>query len=398
MINKSIESITKSDIESLILNQVAESRTLEYKEKLPGNSDEDKREFLKDVSAFANTSGGDILYGVSEQRDSNGKTTGLPDQAKGLSGINADEQKRRLDSILQDGLDPRIPGIRIEAIDGFTDGFIIIIRVPKSWNSPHMVVFKNSSRFFARNSAGAYQLDVAEIRSTFIASESLAERIRQFRTDRIAKLLADEGPTLLPPGPKILLHLIPISTFSSLNQINISEVGRRASPIPPGNVSGWDARFNLDGILNYAATNRETNEAYSYAQLFRNGSIEAVCSLARNDNEKFISGYYETIVFQALKRYISLLQELEINPPVIVCLSLAGVRGYSVGDPIYASLRPYAQNNFDRDVLIIPEISIEDYSVALPQVLQQPFDTIWQASGRAGSPNYDDAGNWAEPR
>ena len=153
MINKNIDAVTSNDIEALITNQSAESRTLEYKEKLPGNSDDDKKEFLKDVSAFANTSGGDIIYGISEKRDSDGKTTGFPDQAKGLSSINADAEKRRLDSILQDGLDPRIPGVRIETIDGFNDGSIIIIRVPKSWNSPHMVVFKRWSRFFTRNSA-----------------------------------------------------------------------------------------------------------------------------------------------------------------------------------------------------------------------------------------------------
>ena len=39
----------------------------------------------------------------------------------------------------------------------------IIVRVPNSLNRPHMVVFKQWSRFYSRNSAGKYQLDVHEL-------------------------------------------------------------------------------------------------------------------------------------------------------------------------------------------------------------------------------------------
>ena len=42
----------------------AEGRTLDYKRTLPGSTDEEKREFLADVSSFANAAGGDIVYGI----------------------------------------------------------------------------------------------------------------------------------------------------------------------------------------------------------------------------------------------------------------------------------------------------------------------------------------------
>ncbi|MCK5240903.1 ATP-binding protein [bacterium] len=50
----------------MISNQIQESRTIEYKESLPGNSDQDKREFLADISSFANAAGGDLLYGITK--------------------------------------------------------------------------------------------------------------------------------------------------------------------------------------------------------------------------------------------------------------------------------------------------------------------------------------------
>ena len=47
----------------------AERRTLEYKQELPLESDEAKREFLSDIASFANSGGGDILYGIVDERD-----------------------------------------------------------------------------------------------------------------------------------------------------------------------------------------------------------------------------------------------------------------------------------------------------------------------------------------
>ncbi len=65
MISREFDTITKEDIEALVTDAVPEDRTIEYKQQLPGGTDEDKREFLADVSSFANAAGGDVLYGNS---------------------------------------------------------------------------------------------------------------------------------------------------------------------------------------------------------------------------------------------------------------------------------------------------------------------------------------------
>lgn len=395
MINKRFEAINKTDIEALILNEVAESRTLEYKEKLPGNSDDEKKEFLSDVSAFANASGGDILYGISEQRNSDGKSTGLPEEAKGLSDINSDAEIRRLDNILRDGIEPRMPGVQIKAVDGFADGAAIVVRVPKSWNSPHMVTFKNLSRFFARNSAGKYQLDVAEIRSTFIASESLAERIRDFRSDRIAKIIADETPVMLEPHPKIVLHVLPIESFSSNITIDLNSVDR-ASSLQPMYSHGFNRRYNFDGLLTYSPS--QESIAYSYAQIFRNGSIEAVEAylLGILGEKKLIPSLgYEEEVIKALQSYLALQRQLELRPPILVMLSLLGVKGCMMG---VDSLRNRQRVPIDRDVLLIPEAFVEDLTAQASDILRPAFDAVWQSAGWERSFNYDENGNWSSNR
>lgn len=64
---------------------------------------------------------------------------------------------------------PRIPGISMRAVPLKGKRFVIVIRIPKSWASPHMIT-KGSSKFYSRNSAGKYPLDVFEIRTAFNVS------------------------------------------------------------------------------------------------------------------------------------------------------------------------------------------------------------------------------------
>jgi hypothetical protein len=59
MIQKPFNQISKADIESLVSAKVSESRKLDYKQQLPDNDTEKKREFLYDVSSFVNAAGGD---------------------------------------------------------------------------------------------------------------------------------------------------------------------------------------------------------------------------------------------------------------------------------------------------------------------------------------------------
>ena len=72
------DDITADHILRLVADKIAEHKTLEYKETLSLGNQEKNAEFLADISSFANASGGDIIFGVSDERDENGKATGIP--------------------------------------------------------------------------------------------------------------------------------------------------------------------------------------------------------------------------------------------------------------------------------------------------------------------------------
>jgi hypothetical protein len=67
-----LDQISEQDVNTLKSTGVPESPLIDYKRDTYGTADGDKREFLADISSFANTMGGDIVIGIDE---SNGLST-----------------------------------------------------------------------------------------------------------------------------------------------------------------------------------------------------------------------------------------------------------------------------------------------------------------------------------
>lgn len=278
MIQRNFDDIAKIDIDFLIENRIGEFKTLEYKKKLPGSKDSDKKEFLADISSFANASGGDLIYGIKEAIDANGKKTGEPDAVVPLQGITADEAKLQIENLIRTGIEPRI-SVHVKGIAGYgTDGkgFLILVRIPQSFASPHMVTFKNTSRFYCRNSAGKYQLDVQEIKNVFLATDSQAERIRSFLRNRLAKIMADETPVPLSTEHRLVLHILPLYPFLNHQRLQLNSNRNLTLDFRPIGASGWDSRYNLDGFITYDKNYENSTLNDGYCQIFFDGTVEAV--------------------------------------------------------------------------------------------------------------------------
>ncbi len=402
MIQKAFGDINKTDIDFLVENKISESKTLEYKEKLPGFKDGDKKEFLADISSFANASGGDMIYGIKASVTKSGKKTGEPKKVVPLQGVTADEAKLQIENLIRTALEPRIP-IHVKEIVGYGDngnGFIILVRIPQSFASPHMVTFKNTSRFYSRNSAGKYQLDVQEIRSAFLATDSQADRIRSFLQNRLAKIMADETPIPLSMPHRLVLHVLPLNSFLNQKHLDFSSDRNLTLNFRPIAVSGWDHRYNLDGFLTYRDS-RETKLCDSYCQTFFNGTIEAVYAdiLRASGGRKPQSGdtafiasiAYERDVIEAIKKYFKGYKTLGVEAPIVISMALLGCKGAYM----YADIAMGLDNNpIDRDVAILPEVQTGSLDEEVPTIMKPIFDAVWNACGHPRSYNYTENGIW----
>lgn len=157
-----VNSISEADLQRLIDDGVGEGPNLEYKRATYGGSDQDHFEFLADISAFANTDGGDLILGVEE-------TDGRPSKLCGVQG-NADVELLRLESIALAGLQPRIPALRMRFVPLASGGNALLIRVPSSRIGPHRVTYRGRNRFWARQGGRKYEPDVGELRLLFNGS------------------------------------------------------------------------------------------------------------------------------------------------------------------------------------------------------------------------------------
>ena len=118
----------KIDIEQMISAQKQEDINLDYKASDSlDKADGKKKEISKDVSAFANSDGGVIIYGVSE----NPSQKYLPEKID--AGLNpTDISKEWLEQVINSGVKPKIQGLRIKQIMIGPGKVIYVVSIPKS--------------------------------------------------------------------------------------------------------------------------------------------------------------------------------------------------------------------------------------------------------------------------
>ena len=384
LVKPSGQPITEKDLLDLIETKSPESKNLEYKRQLPDNSESGKIKFLKGVTAFANTVGGDLIYGIEASE-------GIPVRILPLQLDSMDQTQQRLESLLSNSVEPRLAGIEMLPVPLSSGGFALVVRVKQSWASPHRVSYGGHAHFYARNSAGVYPMDVFELRQSFNAGEVVSRRVREFRAARLAMIEAGEAPAFLLDGIRFVLHLIPLSAVVGLNDISISTDRDGFRQFFPPDAKFWNFRFNLDGRLTYAESHSGASRAYT--QLFRTGAIEALfITEPRDDDRKIFYPWYEESIVDAARGYIRGLHEIGESGPMYAAIALIDAKGYQLNSD--GNMRLFAEHPIDKSVLVLPEVFVEDDNQDPAIFLKPIFDMVWNASGFQRSFNYDADGNW----
>jgi predicted HTH transcriptional regulator len=174
VIAKPLAAITAADIQGLVAERTPEGRSIEFKRELPGAKDSDRKEFLADVSSFANALGGDLIFGVQEK-------DGVAAVANGVVVANIDAEVLRLDEMIRSGISPRIIGCHTQVVPELAKGPAVVIRIPRSWNGPHAISFQQDFPFYSRSTKGKFRMDASDVRDAVLAAGSIDERIRTSR-------------------------------------------------------------------------------------------------------------------------------------------------------------------------------------------------------------------------
>jgi len=163
---------TEAEIQSYIGNRVQENVRLDYKasDSLQ-KTDSKKRELAKDVSAFANSDGGTIIYGVSEDQD-----THLP-IAIDAGYDPSDISHEWLEQVVNSNIQPRVQGVRIFAVHltaAKAGRVIYVVDIPKS-TTAHQSADK---RYYKRYNFESVPMEHYEVLDVLNRSRGPSLRLR----------------------------------------------------------------------------------------------------------------------------------------------------------------------------------------------------------------------------
>lgn len=375
MLPQDTNSINEQVLESLVINGVPESRTLEYKKEIHLKKDGDKKEFLADVSSFANVSGGDLIVGI--ECDS---ATKLPIRLQGVNESDIDGYMLQMESLIRNGISPRL-NVTTHPVPLQNGNTALLIRIPNSWNKPHRVEL-GREKFYTRGSNGKYSMDREELRRSFLSANSLEKDIQYYLENRILTIQANETYVPLSETTIAVYHLIPTSAFLENRKLEITSANDYRLKLKPLNTSGWNNQYTIEGIMAFSGAGHG-----NYMHLSRTGIMEATSYLPfyekNNDGEVMLApDYLEEDLNKFLLEGLTLLKEFAVEAPVYAFATLIGIKNKE----LYVSRRRGAirHKTHHKDVLQLPPILVNSYDDETDKLITPCIDILWNAYGFAG--------------
>ena len=392
---KRLEELGEADLRALVEGGVSENRFIDYKRSLPGTQDQKRKEFLRDVSSFANTLGGYIIYGMNEDG-------GVAKGVCGLGVINPDQEILRMEEMLRTGLRPRVHGIALHPVPLTSGGHALVMKIPRSLSGPHQVVFDRDYRFSARGQNGKYFMEVDELRTHLTGAQTMLERCRNHRFDRIAKIAA--GDSLARPMGQdglLVIHYLPIAGFADGFRLPLKGNGLQP-PVPHPTTFYWGCsshRFRFEGFHIYRQG--DNGQPADYCLVSWNGAMEVVHLVPwRNPANMhdpwrgcLITRDVELNVRHTIQYLLPVAADLGMEPPGILAVSMVGMRGWkiSAGRSWDGNWQP-----IDHDPFLVSEVFVETDGAETDTILKGLVDPLWNTGGWNESPNFEE-GAWVDP-
>jgi hypothetical protein len=148
----SIENWNKEIIQKMIDDKIEESLSLDYK---CAKAIENTKEITKDVSSFANSAGGVIIYGVKEFDIKENKH--LPERIDPIKRL--DMPKERLEHIINN-IKPRLENLKIYPVSISDDDLVYVVEIEQS-NTAHQAM---DHRYYKRHNFQTVPMEDYELR------------------------------------------------------------------------------------------------------------------------------------------------------------------------------------------------------------------------------------------
>lgn len=385
MFKKSLEKIEKADLEVLIKNRAEENISLDYKRGLPGSTDSEVKDFLFDIASLANSRGGYLIFGIEEEKDSQGKNTGIPKEILGCDIPNTDELIRRIESLIHTGIEDRISGIQFNIIPVKNKRSCLIIHIPKSPRSPHMVTFRGSNKFYSRHYKQKLPMSISEIRDSVTTAANIVTKSEDILSQRFEQFLKDRKE-------KNLLYMAALPLYNEENLINPTDEETKQAIRAFDVVNGiWYGSRWSTGVRTtlWGAIRRDSRGLE--LTVFRNGLIGSVRPFIEEEKGQKI--IYSKGVAWTYRNFIehtkNFFDKLGGHFPVLATAVIVNVQGYKIVPPLDST----HIEEWKEQYIKLPIIEIENSSVDATSLIKKPMDLLYNAFGLDRCSLFNDQGN-----
>lgn len=408
---KPIDEITDEELDSIVQEHISELQHLEFKVTINYRDDNEKLEFLRDIASLANGGGGYMIIGIRD--DGKGRAIKYEPTLLGDVGNIA----KAIPSLCQDHIRERIDGLEIRERN-INGNPILVVRIPISSHTPHMVSFKNHTDFYSRYEKGKREMTYGEIKDAFMG-EHVAIVLSRIQAQLSA--LSEQPVEATPQSTQQLLvikdgHNLAAVTYKRFSK----EVGDNpffriavtpASPkpdfidptsttvktlieMPPSSrPSGWNMDLSPAEVELFGAGIKRGIKNYEYLELLKNAHMEFwkpidehFCHKQSDEEFKKHPTLYPYPVVEYpttfLRLYSELIKKLPFKSDLLINMCYLNIKGYN--------LLPYAPGSigftfhqttkvYDEPHIILPEKRVQpdfDPDKTTYSLIEQVFNSF----------------------
>lgn len=384
---KRLSDLQEQDLQSLVGDQVQERDTVEYKRDMYGNSDDDKREMLKDITSMANHRGGYIVIGIEEDDE------GIPTN---VVGIEAGNHVERITNSCFNNIDKRIVGLGIEDISLSNGRVAIVIVIPESINAPHMVTYRGLNQFWKRHGRQKDKMTIDEIGEAFDRRLSNLNRLDRFLFSRKAQILENIGgqtQMAICASPAFLRdEMIFDNQDDNLRQMILNPPRQ----LPRGRISCGQLYPTINGLRADQSTPYYNNPSFDqYIEVFSNGYIEFGKQIEReNEYGIFIASGVEIPLIVNFMRFIQSIYEQYLPlTPLVVNLSIFNAKGIWLAVSNHSA--EDSRVKWQEQHLELGKFYAENISEERKLLTKAICDRLYQAFNRERCNVFDNAGTFS---
>lgn len=235
LFTKKIEDLKIEDIEELFNSKEPESETLDYKSEFKNDSGRISGRLENTIAAMANTRGGIIVVGI-KTNDAN-----IPEKSEGI------DLDRNFRDALENKLHSKVfPYPKFE-ISSFiphrtnTEKYFLVIRVPKSNKTPHIVSGENI--IYVRRGSQCKRADLGTLEKFFQKRQDVVKHAYDENIGPVyTTLFSEQNPTIRE------MKIVPIFTQDMGIECNNDMIQFLISNRPPVMMAGEDHQIWPDGI------------------------------------------------------------------------------------------------------------------------------------------------------